>query len=174
MIKKEIAVQVIESMWQSTLDNSKKKNNRGAPIAAVIFDVNNGEILCSVTNSRTGNQMTDFGTHAERICLEKYPINHNGKIAMFVTLNPCPTCIKLIRKNGKIKDVYYIIDGPYPPHDPAHKINIIKYIGQDNLQMQLIRNFEDNHGDWLEHKDKNRHKSKLCSEMEEEIKRNWK
>ena len=174
MIKTEIMTPVIDSMWKSTLDNRKKKNNRGAPIAAVIFDVNTGEILCSATNSRTGNQMTDFHTHAEKICLEKYLIKHSGKIAMFVTLNPCHKCIKLIRKNLQIKDVYYIIKGPYPAYDREHKINIIKYIGQDSIQRELIRNFDDNHDDWLEYKKTNRHESKLRSEMEEEIKRNWK
>ena len=155
MFKNKVIIKALEALWESTLENKKKGRKSGAPISAVIFNAETGEILAAETNSKTKKKGSDPSTHAELKCLNEYAYSKSSELCMFITLNPCNNCLTAIRKDNKIKKVFYLIDSTFGNVDPRGKIWITKYSGKTQEQICLIDKIIKNHDEWTNHKKMN-------------------
>lgn len=174
MKKNETILLALQALWKSTQENKKKKSDegRGAPISAVIFNPETGDILSSATNKRTENRKSDTTTHAEKTCLETYIKPIYDETIMIVTLNPCPKCLKLIKKDNKIKKVYFLKRSEKNPTFDK-EIQLIHFVAKTSKQRALINLIVNNFDDWEKYKDENPidKNGNLIDPIHEEVKR---
>lgn len=152
MTKNEAITTAIKALHESTIENRKKGYKSGAPISAVIFNVETGEILCAETNDRAKMKARDSKTHAERKCLKSYSSSQSDKLEMIVTINPCPDCLKLINNDGNMGRIYYFVKSSNPSKNEEGKARITKFSGKTEEQRQLIASISDNYNDFLDEK----------------------
>ena len=157
MKKNDSITLALEALWKSTSENKKKskEEGRGAPISAVIFNEMTGEVLCAFTNDRAKTKTKDPKTHAEKKCLKAYSSQPGDEIVMLVTLNPCTSCLWSIKKDNKIKKVYYLIDSSNPKLDSDKKVWITKFTSKTIKQENIINKVIKNHKEFLEYKREN-------------------
>lgn len=133
----------LKAMKKEISKNGRDKNNRGFPIAAIIYDELN--ILASASNDKTPKRYK-YKTHAEMLCISQ--LNNieiiPKKLRIMISIPPCHECLRKIKEIRTIKEIIYLTDPknrteePYIQNETQININIYQF--KSEAEEALIKN----------------------------------